>query len=416
MWIVLIILLITIGLYIWFLSLGSCIKTGGNSADEIQIQIKIPKNKIIIGHIAGSSGVGKTYHADILSKRYKDILFKDLDEIIEPIKKNKKTFAKDVKKAIETFIESINNPIVFVGYNDYIIDETHYWIDLPNHKHFLTEKSDIIINNRLKRYKQIHKKDPSSKEMARWVEEIVNDEKLYKEKLYHMTNSENLYKNLDYEIKMALKRIELDKLPFKPLIFHVSGPSGVGKTTLANKLKSSSINIDVYDSDDIMDDIVRKLSKDKPNAFKNFVLKDDNKQWYKLYNKQLTNKLFEIFDIAIKNKHHIAIIGITVDLTIIADYKYMIDLPPNENYIRRTKREIGTICDNRKQIETVLEGDPIIADIEIFTNLGHRMKIIESYGREIKKTQEVRDIGKILGYKLLTSDEIEKKILDLCRN
>jgi adenylate kinase family enzyme len=405
----LLVLFIIVGyLYIILNAAISSVK-GSNELKEINIK---PQNKLIIGHIAGSSGVGKTYHAEILAKKYPDIEFKDLDELIDPIKKNKKTFAADTKKAIQTFISSTDKPIVFVGYNDYTID-THYWIDLPNHKYFLTDKPDVIIDRRLKRYKQIKKSDPSAKEISHWVNEIVNDEKLYKKKLYRMGDYEDLYQDLEYQISMVRKKIELNKLPWKPVIIHVSGPSGVGKTTLANKLKALTEDLDVYDSDDIMDDIVRKLSKDHPGVFKKAVL-DNSKQWDKLYQKYIVNRLCEIFDKAAKAKHHVAIIGITVDLTVIADYKFMIDLPLKENYIRRTKREIGTICDNRKQIEKAIEGDPVIADIEIFTNLGHRMKIIEPYGKEIKKTQEVRDIGKILGYKLLPTAEIEEEIKKIC--
>lgn len=190
--------LITLGFLIY--CQNNRAKTGGSEKLHV---IKLKDS--VIAHLAGSSGVGKTYQAKKLAEKYKDVIFADLDEILEKVSKTKKNFPSNAKLAIEKFIAGRTN-IILVGYNDYIINDTHYWIEIPTvNRFFLTDNHNLILERRITRYKKIKKNNPTTDQVVAYLEEIKYDEKLYKKNMYHFMDLNRLLKEIIYQVNIYRK-------------------------------------------------------------------------------------------------------------------------------------------------------------------------------------------------------------------
>lgn len=396
--------LIVLGFLIYYQN--NPVKTGGSEKSHV-----IKPKGFVIAHLAGSSGVGKTYQAEKLAKEYKDVVFADLDEILEKVPKTKKGFLLNAKTAIENFIAGQTN-IILVGYNDYTIENIHYWIDIPTvNRFFLKDDKDSILKRRVDRFKKLQKIDPTAKQVMSWLEEMKNDEKLYEEKLYNFVKLDKLFEAIDYQVKMYRKKQELVAGAWNPVIIHVTGPPGSGKTTLMNSLKNTLTNSDVYDSDTIFYEQIRYIMKKYPNLYKEFIDGKNDKFWDKVWLDGYQERFFKLVDKAVTAKHNIIILGITIELALIADCKYIIDLAPEENFRRRNLREVKKICDNREGVEELLKNAKLPdAVYKIFMDYDHHGAVIGAPNKEIKSMNEIRKVSQDRGYKLLPTADIEHAI------
>lgn len=158
-------------------------KYGGNKTKKIY---DIKANNVL-GHIAGTSGSGKTFIGEYIHKKYPDIITKDLDEFVLDIDlakvkaTNKYTYKWDLMiKRINKFIENNkNNKIIFVGYNH----EDIHWINFPGFKWFLNTPIDITIERRIPRDRKCGF-EPDADIILMWIKEYRQDLQIYKKRGY----------------------------------------------------------------------------------------------------------------------------------------------------------------------------------------------------------------------------------------
>jgi adenylate kinase family enzyme len=121
----------------------------------------------VFAHIAGSTGSGKSTLANRLSKKFPNIIFKDLDDIYRNLpskypedfeKMDKQEFYKHFyTKSLEQFIsENSNQIIIIVGFNGISFekdfsDAIYYDIN-AEHKYFIDIDKELILKRRFERH------------------------------------------------------------------------------------------------------------------------------------------------------------------------------------------------------------------------------------------------------------------------
>ncbi len=357
----------------------------------------------VLAHVAGPAGVGKTALAEELFKKYKDVKFVDLDTIIEP-----NDSVRDVLNKINQFSENT----ILVGYNE---TKSGKWIPIPARNfYFMSDDPKEIIKRRTTRFSKINNKQPSAKEIIQWMDEIEKDEKLYKSKGYVIMPNDRIRIPIDWQINMLKVKEKLTKLTYVPTIIHISGAPGSGKSTLAKKLEVISDKAIIVDTDEVFYDQIREIYRKHPELYKKFAIKDDKKFWDIVWGPSYIKRWEELIMKAAKEKKHFIALGITADLNILADYHYMIDLDPIENYRRRNIREIRKICKNQTDIEELLQTKDVAEALyTIFMKHDHHGAVVGLPSKEIKGVEEDKKELTKVGYKLLSSEKIEKEVLKI---
>ncbi len=357
----------------------------------------------VLAHVAGPAGVGKTALAEELSKKYKDIKFVDLDTIIEP-----KDSVRDVLNKINQFSKNT----ILVGYNE---TRSGKWIPIPaKDYYFMSDDPKEIIKRRTTRFSKINNKQPSAKEILQWMDEIEKDEKLYKSKGYIIMPNDRIRITIDWQINMLRVKEIIAKLPHVPTIIHISGAPGSGKSTLAKKLEVISDKAIIVDTDEVFYDQIRETYRKHPELYKKFAIEDDKKFWDIVWGSSYIKRWEALIMKAAKEKKHFIALGITADLNILADYRYMIDLDPIENYRRRNIREIRKICQNQTDIEELLQTKGVAEALyTIFMKHDHHGAVVGLPSKEIKSIEEEKTLHTKVGYKLLSSEKIEKEVLEI---
>ena len=156
-------------------------------------------NNQIIGHIAGSSGSGKTYIGELIQQKFPSIIVKDLDDFNDEIQHSEKFknmddnlkieyYKNKFKKLLNIFI--IENPqkILFVGYNS----NWNSWINIEtNNKLFIKILTENIIKQKYDRDSQF--KFISENDIMNWKKSINNDIIEYKQNNYKFMSSKKIY-------------------------------------------------------------------------------------------------------------------------------------------------------------------------------------------------------------------------------
>ena len=136
------------------------------------------------------------------------------------------------------------------------------------------------------------------------------------------------------------------------MLFHITGSSGTGKTTLGKKLEQIPNTI-VIDTDNIDDSNALEILSNKKyeHFFKNE--KTINGFWQMLEQKDL-DKLFEILE-QNKNKN-IILVGLTIypppETAVIG---YCIDDDSTSNYFQLNQKTLKDICSNCVELQDLLE-------------------------------------------------------------
>jgi adenylylsulfate kinase-like enzyme len=354
--------------------------------EENEIIIDPRYHKKIIAHV-----IDNDINIDSLFDKYKNIDFINLNAINQ--------------RDINIILQNSTNPVICIGKTN---------MKIPGYRYYLTDDIDKIINNRNQnkqnKNKQNKNKNIKVDDVIQWLVDIKNNDKQYKKDFYIPMRIDEFFNHIDYQIQLVTK---FNNLNWKPMIIHVSGPSGSGKTTLMNNLKCD--NCLVYDTDDLINELMTKLYKS--NEYKNFILNDNVHEFKMKLNSKILKLIFTILNTASKSHKNIIFIGMTIDVYSLAEYKYIINLDPKENYIRRNIRELNTLCNNKTKIEKLLKNnDPIEFSYEIAHNIQHGTKIISRYGEEIKKINMMRAEHQQYGYILLPADQIINEINILLSN
>jgi cytidylate kinase len=193
------------------------------------------------------------------------------------------------------------------------------------------------------------------------------------------------------------------------MIFHIDGPSGIGKTTLGLKLQKINKNIEVIETDSIDDKTVLAMLKDPKHA--NVFNDKGMKKFFDIKEKINLKKVDKI----IKNtKSHIIFIGLTITIPN-PDYKYYIKADPDVLFKRRGIRIISDICryknDVIKTYSMKNQHKAYVLQVwkyKIRSNLPNIVRITREIDREAKEAKEKK-------YKITDVNTIYKEINKLIK-
>lgn len=195
------------------------------------------------------------------------------------------------------------------------------------------------------------------------------------------------------------------------MLFHITGPTGSGKTTLGNKL-SKIPNTIIIDTDEIDDSNAMDIILD-PKFNELFKNENTINGFFQILEQRNLEKLGEILE---TNKNsNIIIVGMTIfPPGETAVQGYSIDISADDNYYQLNTRTLDTICSNCVDLKDLMEKETnkYKADLTML----FKYKIRRSFpiipyqideGIELRKkhTQEI-------GYKYLSPEKIVSDIIN----
>lgn len=189
------------------------------------------------------------------------------------------------------------------------------------------------------------------------------------------------------------------------MLFHITGPSGAGKTTLGKKLENIENTI-VIDTDEIDDtNALEILSNPKYEHF--YKNEKTTEGFWKMLEQKNLDKLFEILE-QNKNKN-IILVGLTIfpppETAVIG---YSIDIDSTTNFFQLNTRTLESICENCSDLTNLLknEKNKFKVDLEILFRYKIRgsfpvipFRIDESIEMRKKYAEEI-------GYKYMNFNDI----------
>lgn len=196
------------------------------------------------------------------------------------------------------------------------------------------------------------------------------------------------------------------------MLFHITGPTGSGKTTLGNKL-SKIPNTVIIDTDEIDDtnamDIITDLKYN--DLFKN---ENTVNHFFKLLEQRNSEKLGELLE---KNKNsNIIIVGMTIYPPSETGVQgYSIDISADANYYQLNKRTLDSICSNCVELKDLLEKEESKYKVDLTMLFKYKIRFqfpiipfqVED-GIKMRKTH-----AQELGYKYLSQEKIVEDIIDI---
>jgi len=185
---------------------------------------------VILAHIAGPTGSGKTTLGKKIKKKFPDIIVQDLDDIYQNLPllypkeykkvqdnkiKRKKFYQKYIKRGYNKFLKKFKNSnIIFVGTNatsikDDFSDQVYYDID-SKYKYFIDIDQDIILRRRFNRhikfmldnldiyYNKAIKKGKLIIDIELWKKKINASylDNYYKNKKYKFLSNDLIFKDI----------------------------------------------------------------------------------------------------------------------------------------------------------------------------------------------------------------------------
>ena len=115
---------------------------------------------MIIGHISGPSGSGKTYLGKKISKKFKNIIYIDFDDINDEFKEKYKDVTTNIENLANQFLKEYLKPyknkyILLAGYHGIIHKRNDSWNNKPlfykfdtNHRYYIDLDTEIILKQR----------------------------------------------------------------------------------------------------------------------------------------------------------------------------------------------------------------------------------------------------------------------------
>lgn len=193
------------------------------------------------------------------------------------------------------------------------------------------------------------------------------------------------------------------------MLFHISGTSGSGKTTIGKQLENIK-NTVVIDTDDIDDKNALKILSDPQFTYLFENSKTINGFW-NILDKKNNDTLLELLE---KNKDkNIILVGMTVyppsETGVIG---YSINVSDDEIFYRTNKTELNTLCSNCKELKDLFdkEKNKYIISLKMLFEYKIRQSfpIVPSQITDNIEMRKKYDTDK--GYKYLKHDEIIENI------
>jgi uridine kinase len=199
------------------------------------------------------------------------------------------------------------------------------------------------------------------------------------------------------------------------MIIHIKGVSGSGKSTLGNKLQKAIKNSVVIDTDDIDDkNAVDIIGNKKYNSY--FCEKKINK-FFDLRAKMNFNDVKKIIKQCEDNNKILIFVGLSfygkADPINYANYKYFIDIDPEDNFRFATSRNIGDICRECKNLKSLMKKETNPYKIQML--ILHKYKIrggFRQMNQIVNNINFFKEKAKNEKYKLMSSDDIYYDIID----
>ena len=193
------------------------------------------------------------------------------------------------------------------------------------------------------------------------------------------------------------------------MIFHIDGPSGIGKTILGLKLQKNIKNVKVIETDSIDDETVLAMLKDL--KYENVFTDKGMKKFFDIKGKINLKKVDKIIK---QTKSHIIFIGLTITIPN-PDYKYYIKADAETLFKRRGARLISDICKYKNDvIKTYSMKNQHKARVlqiwkyKIRSGLPVRHRIIDEINRETKEAKKKK-------YKIIDANTIYKEIITILK-
>jgi len=199
----------------------------------------------VLAHIAGPSGSGKTTIVNVINKKYKNIVAKDLDDFDDEAERQlgwdnirKKQYTGKMLKTLyhkrqelmDNFIDQSKKPIVFAGHHL----EAKRVLKIPT-----TNKYRLDVSAKESAYRGYKRSLTEDPKYRRYKEDLPSDIRAANEDIDFLTK--NKYKPFSH--KEILKKLGAAQHIL------VTGPSGSGKTTFATEL-SERENLPIVSLDD----------------------------------------------------------------------------------------------------------------------------------------------------------------------
>jgi len=144
--------------WIWMKDLNSIYKAILNPSKK-RVYYNFPNEvQNVIGHIAGTSGSGKTHIGELIQDARPDIIVKDIDELSEDFSFSDEPTDEELSQIHDTIYQrlvrfakdtdnSSGKNVLFVGYN---ADST-YWINIPGKHWYLDVDAETVMKQRKQR-------------------------------------------------------------------------------------------------------------------------------------------------------------------------------------------------------------------------------------------------------------------------
>jgi adenylate kinase family enzyme len=202
---------------------------------------------------------------------------------------------------------------------------------------------------------------------------------------------------------------------WKPLVFHVTGMSGSGKSFIGRKLKESSKkdSFIVLDTDDILSDAHHQVK-----GWKDLFKKGKHSIYLGRRAKNEDRILKNAMKRARKEKKHLVVVGFAIPLGPMRgrptpNHTYMIDVDPKVSFKRRLGREMKKITKMQQSINKAIkdESSVIIDEILFHEPYGLRGCFPGWWQRYESGYKDMKHDFKEMGHKVMKSNAIVKDIL-----